>query len=388
MKKIIFTLALLAATLLAGAQSTVSLTIAGLPDGTVIEAALGSTHADEPPLASATLAGGKATLTVPVAEPRMIDFRAKGVPGTLLHLMTGQGERVTASVAADSTESDGVTYYMGKGEQVYDSPLHAQYMMKLGAFKKFLEIYNGAYHDAYRDINRQISAAYAAKDSAKMARLRASEAWKEFMAYDAQFFNLIEKRYNELFAENDSTWWGPFMRLDVYSYFTPENKADYECLSASAQSSYYGRLLKELVDPKGLKGQDYPRFSVLDANGKTTPSDKIAKGRKYLLVDFWASWCKPCRNEIPNLKACYDQYKNKGLQIVSISLDRSDAAWKKALKEEQLPWPNGVDRSRIADAYKVQSIPAMFLVDVKTGKIIAEGLRGQLLRDKLAEFMK
>ena len=78
----------------------------------------------------------------------------------------------------------------------------------------------------------------------------------------------------------------------------------------------------------------------------------------------------------------------KESQIISVSLDRSDAAWKKALKEEQLPWPNGIDKSGIANADKVQTIPAMFLVDVATGKIVGENLRGESLRNKLAELLK
>ncbi|MBM6992345.1 MAG: TlpA family protein disulfide reductase [Prevotella sp.] len=387
MKKTIMTLALLASFGWTSAQSTVKLTVKGLADGTVIEAALGSTHQTENAIATATLAGGEASFNLPIEEPRMIDFRVKDVPGTLLHLMTTKGENVSATLTAQEENGREEKYYSSTDEKVYNSPLHAQYMMKIGAFKKFLGIYNDAYHDGYKDINDKVNAAYASKDSVRMAQLRGSQEWKDFLACDANFFKMLQDRYPKMFAENADSWWGPFMQLDTYSYFTPENKLDYDKLSDAAKNSYYGQILKEQIFPKGMTGMDYPKFDVLSADGKTTPSTKLTKGKKYLLIDFWASWCVPCRKEIPNLKNCYAQYKDKGLQIISISLDRNDAAWKKALKEEQLAWPNGVDKAKIADAYKVQAIPAMFLVDVKTGKIIGDGLRGEVLRNKLAELM-
>lgn len=388
MKKTILTLACIASSLAMHAQSTVDLTVGGVPDGTVIEAALGSTHQTEAALASATLNGGKATFALPITEPRMIDFRVKGVPGTLLHLMTTKDEHVTATTQAALNDSNGGTYYSASNEKVYNSPLHAQYIIKLGAFREYLNVYNAAYHDAYKDINDRMSAAFAAKDTVLTKQLRESQTWKDFLACDAGFFKLLETRYPEMFSENKDSWWGPFMQLDTYSYFTPENKGGYEQLSDAAKNSFYGKILEAQLFPKGMTGAAYPTFDVLSADGKKVASTQLTKGKKYLLIDFWASWCVPCRKEIPNLKQCYADYQDKGLQIISISLDRSDAAWKKALNEEQLPWPNGIDKAGIADAYKVQAIPAMFLVEVKTGKIIGDGLRGESLRNKLAELMK
>lgn len=387
MKTTLLSLALLAATMTAGAQSTVNLSVDGLADGTVIEAALGSTHQREPAIASATLAGGKATFSLPIDEPRMVDFSVKGTPGTLLHLMTAKGENVTANVVAERRSSEQGDYYTAKNQQVYDSPLHAQYMMKLGAFREYLNVYNTAYHDAYRDINAQMTAAFNAKDSVRQAQLRDTQAWRDFLAADASFFRMLETEYPRRFAENDSTWWGPFMRLDTYTFFTAEQKPEYERLPDNVKASFYGQALKEQVAPKGFQGKSYTQFNVVDEKGKSTPSAKIVKGKRYMLIDFWASWCAPCRKEIPNLKECYADFAGKGLEIISISIDRSDAAWKKALQEEKLPWPNGIDREGIADAYKVRAIPAMFLVDVNTGKIVGENLRGEKLRSKLAELM-
>lgn len=387
MKKTFLLLALATSCGWASAQSTVSLTVNGVADGTTIEAALGSTHQTEKPIATATLTGGKALFSLPIEEPRMIDFRVKDVPGSLLHLMTNKGENVTATTTVKLEQNKDAKYYVREEEKVFNSPLHAQYIMKLGAFRKYLDVYNKAYHDAYKDVNDQMSKAYQAKDTALVAKLKGSQEWKDFMKADAGFFKMLETRYPQMFEENKDSWWGPLMQLDTYTYFTEENVKGYDNLSDAAKNSFYGQLLKEQVHPKGFTGQSYPQFSVLDMNGKSTASTKLTKGKKYLLIDFWASWCGPCRKEIPNLKSCYAQYASKGLQIISVSIDKSDVAWKKALKEEQLAWPNGIDKAGIADAYKVKAIPAMFLVDVQSGKIIGENLRGEGLRNKLAELM-
>ena len=80
-----------------------------------------------------------------------------------------------------------------------------------------------------------------------------------------------------------------------------------------------------------------PDFKVKDKSGKEVALSTLRQGKKYVLIDFWASWCNPCRKEIPNLKKLYAQYSEKGFEIVSISIDQKKADWEKALKEEGLP---------------------------------------------------
>ena len=83
-----------------------------------------------------------------------------------------------------------------------------------------------------------------------------------------------------------------------------------------------------------------------------------------LLIDFWASWCRPCRAEIPNLKKAYELYHDKGFDILSVSIDDEDAAWRKALDKEQMPWTNCRDTEKdIRETYGVQSIPMLVAVD-------------------------
>ncbi len=119
-----------------------------------------------------------------------------------------------------------------------------------------------------------------------------------------------------------------------------------------------------------------PNFFQPDANGKVLSLDNF-KG-KYVLVDFWASWCTPCRVEIPELKSVYEKYKDKNFTILSISLDKDKEKWMEAMNHEQMSWPQlsdlKGDQNSAAKAYKVLGIPANFLVD-PSGKIIAAGIR-------------
>lgn len=128
-----------------------------------------------------------------------------------------------------------------------------------------------------------------------------------------------------------------------------------------------------------------------DLAGETPEGTQYALSQmrgKYVLVDFWASWCGPCRREMPNVKAVYEKYKDKGFDVLGVSLDREAGAWKKAIETDGLPWHHISDlkgwNSEHAKLYSVTSIPQTLLVD-KDGKIIVRNLRGPQLEEKLKE---
>jgi peroxiredoxin len=136
-------------------------------------------------------------------------------------------------------------------------------------------------------------------------------------------------------------------------------------------------------------GQEAPDFSLPDLSGKKVSLSSF-RG-KYVLVDFWASWCKPCRMENPNVVKAYNEYKNKNFTVLGVSLDKKKEAWADAIKTDGLTWNHVSDlqfwESAVVPLYGINSIPTNMLLDPQ-GKVVAVGLRGEALEAKLSELLK
>jgi peroxiredoxin len=134
-----------------------------------------------------------------------------------------------------------------------------------------------------------------------------------------------------------------------------------------------------------------PDFTQKDTKGKSVKLSSL-RG-KYVLIDFWASWCGPCRKENPNVVKAYQKFKNKKFEILGVSLDNSDGknAWLDAIEKDNLTWLQVSDlqgwKNAVAQLYGVQSIPQNFLLDPK-GVIIEKDLRGNRLEEVLAKILK
>lgn len=138
-----------------------------------------------------------------------------------------------------------------------------------------------------------------------------------------------------------------------------------------------------------LMGKQAPDFALPDPNGKIIALSSF-KG-KYVLVDFWAAWCRPCRMENPNVVAAFEKYKSKNFTVLGVSLDKDKAAWIAAISEDKLFWPQVSDlkfwQSAVVPLYNIEGIPFNVLLD-PNGTVIAQGLRGEDLHNKLKSLLQ
>lgn len=174
-------------------------------------------------------------------------------------------------------------------------------------------------------------------------------------------------------------------------YLTPEEvKTYFDGLDKSLHETKSGKKIKSTLDAltSVVVGKAAPNFSAPSPDGKTI-SLKESLG-KVTIIDFWASWCGPCRMENPNVVALYKEFNPQGLNIIGVSLDKDAAKWKEAIAKDGLTWTQVSNlkfwEDPIAKQYNVQSIPATFILDAK-GNIVAKDLRGDELRAKVKELL-
>ena len=206
-----------------------------------------------------------------------------------------------------------------------------------------------------------------------------------------EFYEVLVSDMVKRFPDN-------YMSVDLMDLFTQSAinpkliEPMYNALSKRMQHSEKVLAWKPKLDEAKLAvsgNLSAPEFTLNDTEGNAV-SLASYKGR-YVLVDFWASWCVPCRAENPNVLAAYEKYKDKNFQILGVSLDEKKEAWLKAIAEDKLPWKQVCDfkaaESPVTKAYNVSSIPANVLID-PNGKIVGKDLRGKALHDTLAELIK
>jgi len=180
---------------------------------------------------------------------------------------------------------------------------------------------------------------------------------------------------------------------DNYVYYAEADEVEplYNLLDDNIKNTSKGQEIKRMIEVYKTVaiGMVPPDITQATPEGKLMSLSSL-KGR-YVLVDFWASWCGPCRRENPNVVKIYNQYKDKGFDIFSVSYDTKKDKWEKAIKDDALNWYHVSDlkgwKNATSDLYGIKAIPSNFLVN-KDGRIIAKNIFGKKLSDKLAEVIK
>lgn len=221
---------------------------------------------------------------------------------------------------------------------------------------------------------------------------------------DTVTVNKIKKEYKN-FQNDMNDYSKTFIKNNPDAFISVlllENFLMREYIPATEIKSFYDKLDKKLVNTKSAQnikktldlmlavvvGKPAPKFSAKSPEGKLISLDESLG--KVTIVDFWASWCAPCRKENPNVVALYNEYHSKGLNIIGVSLDQDATKWKDAIAKDKLSWTHVSNLKYwdepIGKQYGISSIPATFILDAK-GNIVAKDLRGDALRAKVKELL-
>ena len=208
--------------------------------------------------------------------------------------------------------------------------------------------------------------------------------------FESKYYQAIKNSI----ADNAGNDFGLYNLCNSYYYYDPEELApileDY--VAAFPTNTRLARIkANNDLSLETAVGKQFKDFEMADVEGNIHKLSEYITANEVTLVDFWASWCGPCRAEMPAVKAAYEAYKDKGFGIIGVSLDNNKEAWVKAIADLGIEWPQISDlqgwNCAGAKLYGVNSIPATVLV-AKDGKILAKNLRGEAIQEKLAEILK
>jgi peroxiredoxin len=357
MKNLFFALLLLPTVLIAQTKGfRINGNITGIEDGTV---KLTSTQDANQVLATGQVTKGVFTLEGTLPEPGLFWLALNGEQPLYIYL-----ENSNVKVTGTKANIKNLTIEGSSAHKDFDT---------------FQDIFN----PLIGNLNAQAAQLQQAEEAVKPSLMK---------GYDS-IVNEINVQVGKFIEARTNSYVSPFV-LFVTAQLNKDYsvlESRYALLSDEVRNSNIGRSLSEFItfNKVGTVGTMALDFTQNDTAGKPVSFSSSYKG-KYVLVDFWASWCRPCRVENPNVVDAFNKFKSKNFTVLGISLDREKDAWMKAIEKDNLKWTHLSDlnfwNNEVAMMYRVNSIPQNFLVD-PSGKIVAKDLRGEELHEKLCELL-
>ena len=361
-------------------EARIALNLKGLQSSDSITLSWGTFNKPISPLILQIPAQELQQLRIPLNEPRLIIIGLKGYAGGY-ELLASPDEDITVtgrvhkekggkrpSVNFQKLTVDGATW------QLPYQTVVSEYMLHIDSLATSVS-------NEFGYVQKFIKRAKEEKDEQAIAEMYQTMVGHEYIGRVSDNYAALNNYYKTMVLRQRNNFLAPMLMLRFGGNIDKEQRPLYDAMSDEAKQSYYGREVKDFVYPPTMVGNIAPTVGVMTRDGEDKLLSFNHQTNRYLLLDFWASWCEPCLNELPNLKRIYEKYHSKGLDLISLSVDREIDDWKKALDEVKAPWCNYIDINKQAIMeYQVQYIPCIFIMDAN-GKIIAEKLRGQDLSD-------
>ncbi len=358
----------------------ISINLKGLQTGDSITLSWGTFNKPTSPLILQVGAQEEQTLRIPLNEPRLIIIGMKGYSGGY-ELLASPNEEIQVSGRVHKIKNGHRSSIEFPRMQVTGAEWHMPYQAAVADYLYHIDSLATSASNDFHDVQKFIRRAKEEKNEQAIADMYQTMVGREYVERMTSNYTSLNDYYKTMILRHKDTFLAPMLMLRFGGNIDKTQRPLYDAMSEAAKQSYYGREIKDAVYPPSMLGSIAPTVAVMTRERGEKLLSFSHNSNRYLLLDFWASWCEPCLNEVPNLKRLYEKYHSKGLDIIGLSVDRHFEDWEETLDEMQEPWCNyiDVDKQAIME-YQVQYIPSIFIMD-STGKIIAEKLRGKDLSD-------